>query len=306
MKLKVLISLLLVGCVILFGFIFLIVKVKQQKEDRKQLVDEFLSRNDSPPPPIPRTEEIPDEIRQKFAAVPEIPEKPKIIAELVQGGSPQTVEFSPTNPYLVVSRTSDKNSEDDIRLWDINNPVTPLAVFRGDSVSFSPDGKRLAISDLGNIDGRIKLWDIATEQFMSALRVVAFDAVFSPDNKHLALSSSSVLLWNVSNPTAPVEAIELERKNIEKDHTFSADGKLMATVESRTDTVNIWEINGNQVMKKSSINVIDRKVGWIEAMQFLPDPKNPILAIADNDEDIRLWLMYKFNASFFVAKFFSI
>ena len=286
MKFKVLISLLLVGCVILFGFIFLIVKVKQQKEDRKQLIDESLSRNDNSPPLIPRTEEIPDEIRQKFAAVPE---KPKIIAELVQGGSPKTVEFSPTNPYLVVSRTYDGNSEDDIRLWDINNPITPLAVFRGDSVSFSPDGKILAISDFGNIDGSVKLWDIAKGQFMSALSVVALDAVFSPDNKHLALSSSSVLLWNVSNPTAPVEAIELERKNIEKDHTFSADGKLMATVESRTDTVNIWEINGHQVIKKSSINVIDRKVGWIEAMQFLPDPKNPILAIADNDEDIRLY-----------------
>lgn len=289
MKFKVLISLLLVGCVILFGFIFAIVKVKQQKEDRKQLVDEFLSRNDSPPPPIPRTEEIPDEIRRKFAAVPEIPEKPKIIAELIQGGSPETVKFSPTNPYLVVSRTYDANSEDDIRLWDINNPVTPLAVFRGDSVSFSPDGKRLAICDFGNIDGSVKLWDIAKEQFMSALRVVALNAVFSPDNKHLALSSSGVLLWNVSNPTAPVEAIKLERKNLEKDHTFSADGKLMATVESRTDTVNIWEINGNQVINKNYINVIDGKIGWIEAMQFLPDPKNPILAIADNDEDIRLY-----------------
>ena len=289
MKFKVLISLLLVGCVILFGFIFAIVKVKQQKEDRKQLVDEFLSRNDSPPPPIPRTEEIPDEIRRKFAAVPEIPEKPKIIAELVQGGSPKTVEFSPTNPYLVVSRTSHKNSEDDIRLWDSNNPVTPLAVFRGNSVSFSPDGKRLAISDLGNIDGGVRLWDIATEQFMSALRVTGFDAVFSPDNKLLALPSSGLLLWNVSNPTAPVEAIKLERKNFEQEHTFSADGKLMATVESRTDTVNIWEIDGNQVIKKNYINVIDGKVGWIEAMQFLPDPKNPILAIADNDGDIRLY-----------------
>jgi len=294
MKFKVLISLLLVGCVILFGFIFAIVKVKQQKEDRKQLVDEFLSRNDSPPPLIPRTEEIPDEIRRKFAAVPEIHEKPTIIAELVQGGSPKTVEFSPTNPYLVVSRTSNKNPEDDIRLWDINNPVTPLAVFRGDSVSFSPDGKRLAICDFGNIDGSVKLWDIAKEQFMSALRVVALDAVFSPDNKHLALSSSGVLLWNVSNPTAPVEAIKLERKNIEKDHTFSVDGKLMATVESRTNTVNIWEIDGNQVINKNYINVMNGKVGWIEAMQFLPDPKNPILAIADHviaehGRDIRLY-----------------
>lgn len=286
MKFKVLISLLLVGCVILFGFIFLIVKVKQQTEDRKQLIDESLSRNDNSPPLIPRTEEIPDEIRQKFAAVPE---KPGIIAELVQGGSPKTVEFSPTNPDLVVSRTYDGNSEDTIRLWDINNPVTPLAVFSGDSVSFSPDGKILAISDLGNIDGGVRLWDIAKEQFVSSLGVTGFDAVFSPDNKLLALTSSGLLLWDVSNPTAPVEAIKLKRKNTEKKHTFSADGKLMATVESKTDTVNIWEINGNQVIKKNYINVIDGKVGWIEAMQFLPDPKNPILAIADQDEDIRLY-----------------
>lgn len=289
MKFKVLVSLLLVGCVILFGFIFLIVKFKQQKEDRKRLTDEFSSRRDSPPPLIPRTEEIPDEIRQKFAAVPEISEKPGIIAEFVQGGSPQTVEFSPTNPNLVVSRTYDENFEDDIRLWDINNPATPLAVFSGDSVSFSPDGKILAISDLGNIDGNVKLWDIVKEQFITSLRVAGFEAVFSPDNKLLALRSSGLLFWDVSNPAAPVEAINLKRKNSEKEHTFSADGKLMATVESRTDTVNVWEINGNQVIKKSYINVIDGKVGWIEAMAFLPDPKNPILAIADNDEDIRLY-----------------
>lgn len=289
MNFKVLISLLLVGCVILFGFIFLIVDFKQQKEDRKRSIDEFLSRKDSPPPLIPRTEEISDEIRQKFAAVPAIPEKPGIIAELVHGGSPETVEFSPTNPNLVVSRTYNKNTEDNIRLWDINNPVTPLAVFSGDSVSFSPDGKLLAISDRGNIGGNVKLWDIVKEQFVSSLRVAGLYAVFSPDNKLLALSSSGLLLWDVSNPTAPVEAINLKRKNLEKEHTFSADGKLMATVESRTDTVNIWEINGNQAIKKNYINVIGGKVGWIEAMAFLPDPKNPILAIADNDEDIRLY-----------------
>ena len=101
---------------------------------------------------------------------------------------------------------------------------------------------------------------------MNSLDVVALDAVFSPDNKLLALASSGLLFWNVSNPTAPVETINLEGKNLEEKHTFSADGKHMATVESRTDTVNIWEINGNQVIKKSYINVIDGKVGWIEAM----------------------------------------
>ena len=35
--------------------------------------------------------------------------------------------------------------------------------------------------------------------------------------------------------------------------------------------------------------MIDGNVGWIDAMKFLPDPKNPILAIADNDEGIRLY-----------------
>ena len=119
--------------------------------------------------------------------------------------------------------------------------------------------------------------------------MAASDAVFSPDNKLLALSSLGLLLWDVSNPTAPVEAINLKRENTEKEHTFSADGKLMATVESITDTVNIWEINGDQAIKKNYINVIDGKVGWIEAMAFLPEPKNPILAIADNDEDITLY-----------------
>ena len=98
-------------------------------------------------------------------------------------------------------------------MWDINNPVSPVAVFSGDSVSFSPDGKILAISDLGSIiDGRIKLWDIAKEQFVSSLSVVGFEAVFSPDNKLLALASSDLLLWDVSNPTAPVEAIKLKGK----------------------------------------------------------------------------------------------
>ena len=47
--------------------------------------------------------------------------------------------------------------------------------------------------------------------------------------------------------------------------------------------------NGDKVIKNNSIYVIDEKVGWIEVMEFLPDPKNPILAIADNDEDIRLY-----------------
>ncbi len=288
MSFKVFISLLLVGCIILFGFIFFIIGYNQQTEDSEEGLDEYLSRTDSPPPQIPRTEEIPDEIRHKFAAVTEIPEKPEIIAEFVQEGNLETVEFSPTNPNLIVSRTYDRNFEDSIRLWDINDPDTPIAEFKGDSASFSPDGRILAISDSRDYDARVKLWDIAKEEFISSLWTVGDNAVFSPDKNLLAVEARGIELWDVSDPTQPVKAITLERKRIEDEHTFSADGTLMATIEAFSDIINIWQIDGNHVIKRNSINVIDRKVGWIEALQFSPDPQNPILAIADNDEDIRL------------------
>lgn len=293
MSFKVFSSLFLVGCIILFGFIFLISQLNQQNEDSEEWRDEYLSNRDNAPPQIPRTEEIPDEIRHKFAAVTEIPEKPKIIAEVVQEGELETVEFSPTTPNLVVSTDCDKDFNKTIKLWDINTPTTPIAEFKGDAASFSPDGKILAISDSRsmNFDGRLKLWDIVKEEFISSLRVVGDNAVFSPDGSLLAVETIGIELWDVSNPTQPVETITLKGKHIEKEHTFSPDGKLMATAEFINGTVNIWHIDGNHVTKKNSINVIDKEYGygWIEALQFSPDPQNPILAVADNDEDIRLY-----------------
>ena len=287
MKFKVFLSLLLIGFGILFSLIFLIRYFNHQADSRQQTIDKYFSRNDDPPPRIPRTVEIPDEIRQKFATVPEKP-TPTLIAEFACDDYLQAIKFSPTNHNLVVSTTLSKNNDKNIKLWNIHNPTTPLAEFSGDSVSFSPDGNILAISDLSDIEGGVKLWDIAEEKFINSIRVAGFDAAFSPNGKHLAVETSGLELWDVSNPIKPVEVIRLKGKNIEKDHTFSADGKLMATIDSRKDLVNIWEIDGNQVIKRESIDVIDRKVGWIEAMKFLPDPQNPILAIAAYDEDIKL------------------
>ena len=288
MKFKVFLSLLLIGFGILFSVIFLIKYFNHQVDSRQQAIDKYFSRGDHPPPRIPRTVEIPDDIRQKFATVPEKP-TPTLIAEFVQGGYLQSVQFSPTNHNLVVSMTHSQDNEKNIKLWDINNPTTPFVEFSGYSVSFSPDGKVLAISDFRDIEDGVKLWDIAEGKLISSIRGPGFDAAFSPNGKHLAIKTTGLELWDVSNPTKPVEAIKLKGKNIEKDHTFSVDGKLMATIDSRNDKVNIWEIDGNQVIKRESIDVTDKKVGRIEAMKFLPNFQNPILAIADNDEDIKLF-----------------
>ncbi len=289
MSFKLFSSLFFVGCIILFGFIFLISQLNQHNADSEEWGDEYLSKRDNAPPDIPRTEEIPDEIRHKFAAVTEIPERPGTIAEFVQEGTLETVEFSPTTPNLVVSTDYDKDYNKTIRLWDINTPTTPIAEFKGDAASFSPDGKILAISNSREYDASVKLWDMAKEEFIGSLRTSGDNAVFSPDRRFLAVETFGIELWNISDPTQPIEDIKLKGKNIEKEHTFSPDGKLIATAEFINDTVNIWHIDGNQVIKKNTINVIDKKkYGRIEALQFSPDPQNLILAIADNDKDIRL------------------
>ena len=292
MNFKVFISLFLVGCIILFGFVFVVIQINQQNKDTEQLLKEYFPSTDNPPPQIPRTEKIPDEIRHKFSGVTEIPERPGTIAEFVQEGELETVEFSPTTPNLVASTDYDENFDKTIRLWDINNPTTPVAEFKGDASSFSPDGKILAISDSRDYDTGVKLWDIAKEEFIGSLRTLGDNAVFSPDRRFLAVETFGIELWDVSDPTQPIESIKLKGKNFEEEPTFSADGKLIATKESRisdTDPVIIWHIDGNQVIKKSTINVIDKKYGRIRALQFSPDPQNPILAVSDGDDYIRLY-----------------
>lgn len=291
MSFKLFSSLFLVGCIILFGFVFVIIQINQQNEDTEQLLKEHFPSTDNPPPQTPRTEKIPDEIRHKFAAVTEIPERPGTIAEFVQEGKLETVEFSPTTPNLVVSTDYDENLDKTIRIWDINNPTTPVAEFKGDAASFSTDGKILAISDSRDYDASVKLWDLAKREFIGSLRTLGDNAVFSPDGNLLAVETFGIELWDVSDPKQPVETIKLKGKNLEKEHTFSPDGKLIATAEFTNGTVNIWHIDRNHVIKKNTINVIDKEYGygWIEALQFSPDPQNPILAVADDDDFIRLY-----------------
>ncbi|MCG9128460.1 hypothetical protein JT359_12735 [Candidatus Poribacteria bacterium] len=270
--------------------------LRSEFDKREQEIDEYSSRVDSPIPRIPRSVEIPDDIRQQFASVPI---KPALIAELKTSGSLDAIKFSPTNPNFLVSMVGYWSKEgDNIMLWDVRNPTTPLATFHGESFSFSPDGDILAILNSG-ADNVIKLWDITDGKYISDVRVYGRDLAFSPNRIHLAVSSFGLEFIDVSNPKMPVEAFKYENNTLDENLTFSADGKLLATEESRNDRVNIWEIYENQIIKKHHIDVIEgKKVGWIETIKFSPNPQTPILAVADNDEDIRLyyppdWQNYK-------------
>lgn len=287
MRIKVFLLLLLIGLALLFCAMYLITHLRSEVDKREQKIDEILSREDSPIPRIPRSVEIRDDIRRKFASVPI---KPALIAEIEPSGSLEAVKFSPTNPNVLVSMTSPWSKEgDNIMLWDVRNPTTLLATFRGNSFSFAPDGEILAISNRGT-DSGIKFWNITDGEFISDLPYYGGDLAFSPNRIHLAVSSIGLKFIDVSNPKMPVKAFKLERKTFEENLTFSADGKFLATEDPRNDRVNIREIYENQIIKKHHIDVIEgKKVGWIETFKFSPNPQTPILAVAAYDEDIKLY-----------------
>ena len=289
MRIRVFLSLLLIGLALLFCAMYLVKHLISEIDKREQEIDESSSRVDSPIPVIPRSVEIQDDIRQQFAPVPI---KPTLIAEIEPSESLDALKFSPTNPNFLVSMTRSWSKEgDNIMLWDVRNPTTPIATFHGNSFSFSPNGEILAISNSYlRIDSSIKFWNITDAKFISDVPFHGNDLAFSPNRIHLAGSSFGLEFIDVSNPKMPVEAFKVESKTFEENLTFSADGKFLATEDSRNDRVNIWEVYKDQIIKKHHIDVIEgKKVGWIETIKFSPNPQTPILAVADNDKDIRLY-----------------
>lgn len=273
MSFKKFLAVFVLGITISIGFVFFL---RLNTRDTPK----YLSSKSAALPPIaPRSVEIPDEIRKKFAKVPD---KPEIIAELEHGGRLESVAFSPIDSSLLVSRSSD----DKVKLWRLNYPSEPIAVLKGNSVSFSPDGNLLALSDLK--DGT-KLWNIRTKQHVNAFKSFGRDSIFSPDGKWLAIGTiGGVQLWDIRTPTQPKKGPKLRSKGLAEHLSFSADGKLLSTADRVSGDVDIWEISGNEGERIANFNVKSDREKWVEKLAFLPDVENPILAIAENDKDIHL------------------
>ena len=273
MSFKRFFAILVMGIVLSVGFVFFL------KLRSRDFPDYLSSTNKALPPLIPRSVEIPDEIRQNFA---EIPRKPELIAAIEHGSTIDSVNFSPIDPSLIVSKGRDNS----IKLWRINYPSEPTAVLTGDSISFSPGGKLLAISSLRN---GTRLWNVETKQNIISFGLSSREAVFSPNGKWIAVSTiGGVQLWNIDISTKPTKGVKLSTKGIVKNLSYSADGNLLSAANRVSGDVDIWEINGNNAVNKANFNVRNDPEKWVEALKFLPDAKNPVLAIAKNDKNIQL------------------
>jgi WD40 repeat protein/serine/threonine protein kinase len=116
-----------------------------------------------------------------------------------------------------------------------------LTIPRDGVVSFSPDGKLLAI---GSEDASVTLWDATTGEFI--LKMDGHDAAvlavaFSPDGNYVATAGidSAVKVWDVAYRNA---VMRLEgHQGIIYDVAFSPDGERLASAGD-DGQVRIWDI----------------------------------------------------------------
>ena len=109
----------------------------------------------------------------------------------VQDPNEPIVSFSPDSRTLAYFRDYSSNT---VRLWDIEAGIEkPGLTMNGTprGVSFSPDGKTLAIADSSGV----RLWDVATRIPKVTIRLgAAYTAIFSPDGRTLVIHDARH--WN--------------------------------------------------------------------------------------------------------------
>jgi WD40 repeat protein len=149
------------------------------------------------------------------------------------------------------------------------------------SVTFSPDGSRLATSD---INGTLRLWQVSDgkqmltcEGYGSWVCLIAF----SPDGQFLASASEDhqVKLWSAS--TGQVLLSFAGHQSWVWAIAFSANGQFLASA-SEDQTIRIWSIKSGRCLK-----VLTGHNSWVCAVAF--SPTGSLLVSAGDDHLLRIW-----------------
>ncbi|MBW4612739.1 MAG: PD40 domain-containing protein [Desmonostoc vinosum HA7617-LM4] len=154
----------------------------------------------------------------------------------------------------------------------------------GKSVSFSPDGKNIAIA---SSDNTARLWNLSGKQLaeLKGHQGVVTSVSFSPDGKTIATASSdeTARLWNLSGK----QLAELKgHQGVVTSVSFSPDGKTIATASS-DETARLWNLNGQQLAEFKGHQ------GDVWSVSFSPDGKT--IATASSGGIARLWAVENFD-----------
>ena len=188
-----------------------------------------------------------------------------------------SASFSPDGSR-VVTISSDRT----VRIWDsaTGDPLTspilklPEAV---NSVSYSPDGRRLLTFD----EGGLRLWDAATGELINAFEGAVTIGGFSPEGDYIlgAMKDGQILRFNAE--TLQSERLVSSQSGSVMAIAFSSKGPYIATGSS-DGLARIWDTTD-----RSEIVVIQPDCGQINGLAFSPD--GSFLVTAGTSETAKVW-----------------